>query len=630
MSGRLHLRLRASASAIATVTANRNLRRALVSFASAWTAELTFTVALGVVAFRDGGTTTVGLVVFARMLSAAVLAPWGAALADRFRRERVLRWSCVVRATLLAAAAATLALDGPAVAVYVLSVAATGAFATYRPSHSALLPLLCVTPLELTSAYVARGFIAAVGALVGPVVAAVLLGLAEPASAFVVAAALALWSGWSLVGIRYEAPIIPSGAAGRMTFAEVVMGARALARYPEGRLLAALGAVQTFTRGCLSVLVLVLAIDLLDGGDAEVGILSAAVGVGAVGGVVGIAVMKGQRGLATLLGIGVVLWAVPLALMGAAPRMVVVLVGMVVIGIGDALVDVGLFTLPARLVPDDVLARWFGALESVIAVSVAIGALVVTPLIAGLGARWTLVVVGLLGPTLRAGVMARRCAGSTPRCTCATTPSTRCGAWRCSDRCRCRPSKPSPRGRSVRRCRPGQVVFEQGDHGDRFYVIEAGTAVVQQDGREIAMLGPADGFGEIALLHDVARTATVRAATDLTVRSIDRPHFLMTVNGYASSATVASTRCRRPPRPRRTDALTTWIQAGPGQAGGGGFGKRSAGQPAPAGSWRASGGRPGRAPSMAVRVRHRIAASVTGPRRSTYSSSSATWRCLSR
>ena len=201
-----------------------------------------------------------------------------------------------------------------------------------------------------------------------------------------------------LVGVRYEAPIIPSGASGRMTLAEVVMGARALARYPEGRLLAALGAVQTFTRGCLSVLVLVLAIDLLDGGDAEVGILSAAVGAGAIGGVVGIAAMTGRRGLATLLGIGVVLWAVPLAVMGAAPRMVVVLIGMVVIGIGDALVDVGLFTLPARLVPDEVLARWFGALESVIAVSVAVGALVVTPLIAGLGARWTLVAVGLLGP----------------------------------------------------------------------------------------------------------------------------------------------------------------------------------------------------------------------------------------
>ena len=324
-----------------------------------------------------------------------------------------------------------------------------------------------------------------------------------------------------------------------MTLAEVVMGARALARYPEGRLLAALGAVQTFTRGCLSVLVLVLAIDLLDGGDAEVGILSAAVGAGAVGGVVGIAVMRGRRGLATLLGIGVVLWAVPLAVMGAAPRMVVVLVGMVVIGIGDALVDVGLFTLPARLVPDEVLARWFGALESVIAVSVAIGALVVTPLIAGFGARWTLVAVGLLGPAcvlaswrglrrIDAKVHVRDDAIDALRRVAMLRPLPM-------------PAIEALAARSERSTVPaGQAVFEQGDHGDRFYVIEAGTAVVQRDGREIATRGAAEGFGEIALLHDVARTATVRAATDLTLRSIDRPHFLMIVNGYASSAAAAS------------------------------------------------------------------------------------------
>ena len=71
-------------------------------------------------------------------------------------------------------------------------------------------------------------------------------------------------------------------------------------------------------------------------------------------------------------------------------------------------------------------------------------------------------------------------------------------------------------------------------------MIEAGTAVVQRDGREIATRGAAEGFGEIALLHDVAWTATVRAATDLTLRSIDRTHFLMTVNGYASTAAAAS------------------------------------------------------------------------------------------
>ena len=207
MGGRLQRRLRAAAGAVATVTANRQLRKAEESFAAAWTAEMTLTVALGVVAFRDGGAAAAGLVASLRMLPAALLAPWWSALADRFPRQRVLRWSCLARAVLLGAAAAVLALDGPVVAVYVLAIAATAAFTTYRPAHSALLPQLCVTPVELTSAYVARGFITALATLVGPILAAVLLGLADAAAAFTVAAALALWSAWSLVGLSDEGPL---------------------------------------------------------------------------------------------------------------------------------------------------------------------------------------------------------------------------------------------------------------------------------------------------------------------------------------------------------------------------------------------------------------------------------------
>ena len=309
--------------------------------------------------------------------------------------------------------------------------------------------------------------------------------------------------------------------------------------------------MQTFTRGCLSVLVLVLAIDLLDGGDAEVGILAAAMGVGAVGGVVGIAVMKGQRGLATLLGIGVVLWAVPLAMMGG-PRMVVVLVGMVVIGIGDALVDVGLFTLPARLVPDDVLARWFGALESVIAVSVAIGALVVTPLIAGLGARWTLVAVGLLGPA---------CVLASWRGLCRIDAKVHVRDDAIDVLRRVAMLRPLPMpaiealaARSERSTVPaGQAVFEQGDHGDRFYVIEAGTAVVQRDGREIAT--PWSGRrlrrDRIAARRGADGDGSGRHGPHPAVdRSTALPHDRQRLRLERGGG---EPRRRRSPRPRRTD-----------------------------------------------------------------------------
>jgi hypothetical protein len=64
------------------------LRRAQLSFLGAWTAEWAFTVGLGIVAYRDGGATAVGLVGLLRMLPSAILAPLLSPLADRGRRER--------------------------------------------------------------------------------------------------------------------------------------------------------------------------------------------------------------------------------------------------------------------------------------------------------------------------------------------------------------------------------------------------------------------------------------------------------------------------------------------------------------------------------------------------------------
>src|SRR5215216_4522384 len=122
---RIRKRLGVSARAFSTNARNRNLRRAQLAFGAAWTAEWTLTVVLGVVAYRDGGATAAGVVAFVR----------------------------------IAPAAAVLAVDGSLRVVYGLAVVATAAFTVFRPAHSALLPGLCMTPLELTSANVIRGFV---------------------------------------------------------------------------------------------------------------------------------------------------------------------------------------------------------------------------------------------------------------------------------------------------------------------------------------------------------------------------------------------------------------------------------------------------------------------------------------
>jgi MFS family permease len=128
-------RLAASGEAFSATARNPGPLRAQLSFGAAWTAEAAFTVALGVVAFVDGGAEAVGLVAFARMVPAALFTPVGTAFADRFPRDRVLVWSCLTRTAATGAAAAVLLAGGPSVVVYPLAVVSTCAFRRTEPRN---------------------------------------------------------------------------------------------------------------------------------------------------------------------------------------------------------------------------------------------------------------------------------------------------------------------------------------------------------------------------------------------------------------------------------------------------------------------------------------------------------------
>jgi Cyclic nucleotide-binding domain/Major Facilitator Superfamily len=532
---RIRKRLGDSTRAFSTNAHNPNLRRAQLSFGAAWTAEWALTVAIGVVAFRDGGVAAVGIVGFVRMAPSALLAPFGTALGDRLPRERVLVWSCLIRAAATGAAALLLATGGSIIEVYALVAIATAAFTVFRPVHSALLPVLSMTPLELTSANVVRGLLDSVSVLIGPLAAALLLDVGSAAAVFALAAGLSLWSGLLLLRVSYEAPPRETPPALSRIVAEIVEGFRALRRYRDAGLLIGLGLAQTFTRGCLNVFVVVVALELLETGEPGVGVLSAAVGAGAVAGSLGASMLVSGRRLAAIEGIGVALWGLPLTFSGAFPAEPAVLALMGVIGGGNALVDIGLYTGVQRLVPEFLLARVFGALESLTALTVAIGALVTPLAIELLGIRGALAVLGLVAPVLVAlawrrlrildGSIAHR--------------DEEIGVLKKVGMLRPLPM-PAIENLAVHvghtALAAGQEVFHQGDSGDRFYVIEDGEADVIGDGRFIRTMGPGEGFGEIALLRGTVRTTTVRARTPVALYTLDRRHFLSAVGGYQSSA----------------------------------------------------------------------------------------------
>lgn len=530
-------RLAEAAAAFTSNARNPNLRRAQLSFLGAWTAEWAFTVALGIVAYRDGGAVAVGLVGLLRMLPSALLAPALSPLVDRGRRERVLVAVSTLRGLATAAAAVAAALDAPALLVYVAAVLSTIVATLFRPAHSALLPSLCHTGHELASANVVRGLLDSAATLVGPLLATVLLGVAGVDVVFAVAAVASFWSAALLLRLDYDAPPRPAAARPSL-LAEALDGIRAVVRHRGLSLVLGLAAAQALTRGALTVLSVVVAIELLGTGEPGAGALMTAVGVGAVLGSLAASLLVGTGHLGGWFAAGVALWGLPLVLVGAFPGEVVALVLVAFIGVGNALIDVAGFTLIGRMAPDEVLGRVFGVLESLVTVFIGLGAFAASLLIGWFDVRGALVAIGALCPLL--ALVSLRSLRALDHSVDALDDDVAL-----LQRVPMLAPLPLPaierlaRGSRTVTVGRGDAVFGQGDEGSDYFVVESGRAEVVGDGRVVATLGPGEGFGEIALLRRSRRTAAVVARTDLTLRALASERFLPVVLGYTPSTRQA-------------------------------------------------------------------------------------------
>ena len=534
----LRARLGGAAGAFTSNARNPNLRRAQLSFLGAWTAEWAFTVGLGIFAYRDGGATAVGLVGLLRMAPSAILAPLLSPLADKGRRERVLILVSVLRGVVTGAVAVVVGVGGPSQIVYGLAVLSTIAATLYRPAHSALLPSLCHTGYELASANVVRGLLDAAATLVGPLLAALLLQFTGVTVVFAVAAGASFWAAALLLRLNYDAPPRPAAPTGTNLMKSALEGVRVVGRNADLALIMGLAVAQSFTRGALTVLTVVVAIELLGTGEPGVGILTAAIGAGAVLGSLAASLLVGTRRLGAWYAVGVALWGMPVTLIGVFPQQAAALCLLAFVGVGNSLIDLAGFTLMARLAADEVLARVFGVLESLVVLSIGVGAIVASLVVDRAGVRPALVAVGLLCPVLAVASWKRlrKMDGSI---------GVRDHDIDLLHSVAMLKVLPLPaieqlaRGLESVDVTAGQIVFEQGDVGDHYFVIESGEADVIGDGRFVTTLGPGQGFGEIALLRRLRRTATVRASSELRLKSLRSDRFLPVVLGYTPSAREA-------------------------------------------------------------------------------------------
>ena len=444
--------------------------------------------------------------------------------------------SDLVRLLLLAAMATLVALDSASAAVYVLAVLLAIAEPVFRSAQAALTPSLVTTPSELTAANVLASGVESVGLFLGPALGALLLALASTASVFAATAALLLVAIILVARIGADGRPAPSPQEDRRH--SLLAGWHTILAEPDLRVVIALFSVQALVAGMFNVLVVVLAIQILDLGTPGVGLLDGVVGIGALLAILVAAGLAGKQRLATYFGVGLLLWGLPLALIGATSEIAVVVVLLVLVGVGNTLVDVSGITLLQRTAPDEVLGRVFGAFEALVVLSMGIGALLAPLLVSTIGARGALVVAGLVLPAVLVPLWRRLLAIDAA----SRSPTEEVKLLRGIPIFAPLPVPEIERlakALATLRVEHGATVFGQGDTGDHFYVIRAGTAVVEIDGDDVRRLDPGDWFGEIALTSNVPRTATVRARTTLDLLALERDVFVATLTHHPASAEAA-------------------------------------------------------------------------------------------
>lgn len=524
------------ADSFRAVFINASLRRAVIAYFWFNFGEWATWIAILVHAFQRGGATESGIVALLQLVPAAIVAPMAANLADRWPRERALLGAYGLQAAAMTAAAAALLLDGPSPVVYLFAAATTTAVSLARPAHGSLLPSLAMTPAQLTAANVASGAVQNVSILLAPTVAGLLLAVSGAGAVFVLTAGGMLVASLLVAGVKTEPHVPTEHAAGeRLAGGDgLAAGFTTLFRLAGPRTIVVLIGAGGMIEGALDVLVIVLAIDLLKVGEAGVGFLGSAVGAGGLIGAAAAATLVGRPRLARPFALGLVLWGLPLALVGLAPIAVLAFALLLAAGAGRSLMDVAGRTLLQRAAPGDVLARVLGVLEGLHMAMLGLGSIAVPALIGLIGAREALVAVGLFLPlAVAASWRALKAVDAAAVVHVRELELLRAIPLFA-------PLAPQAIERLSANLVPvrvlaGDWVIRQGDSGDRYYVVDQGRTEVFIDDRLVRSEGPGSGFGEIALLRDVPRTASVRAATDLGLFALDRDAFLATVSGHPKS-----------------------------------------------------------------------------------------------
>ena len=528
---------------LGVVARNRALTRLLLAYLVMIVAEFGEWLALIVYAYARGGASAAGLAAALQLIPSMLLAPLISAHLARIGVARLLAGAYAAAAATLACAGAAILAGAPVVVVYAAAMAFSLALGVSRPLHHVLMPLVVRHPDELISANIATSWGEGVGTLAGPALAGLLISADSPGLACAVLGGLCLFAPLlaRVQPLRADADEANQGGGG---LSDLFAAARVIASRPSTRALIAFPAGAAVIEGATDLLVVVLAVRILAIGPGAAGYLSAAFGAGGLLGGATAVLLVGRR-LALPLAAAALIGGLAFGALAPASTVLAAVLLLVIAGAARSVQSVAAQTLLQRSMPLDVIVCAFVLIESLRDVGLAFGALMV-PLFIGLGGP-TAAFVGMacFAPlaVLAAARQIRRIDEE------ASIPVVEMGVLRNMGIFSALPAaslETLAREARYTSVHPGAAIVREGEEGDSYYAITHGSVLVTQGEHEIRRLDSGDGFGEIALLHPVRRTATVTATRETTLLRIGREAFLTAMRAHptvsAAAATIATVR----------------------------------------------------------------------------------------
>jgi MFS family permease len=529
-------RVLASTAAIRAVLGNRDITRVEAGWLAANGATYAFLVVTLVVVYDAGGAIAVGLLGVVRSLPPTLAAPLAGVPATRWRADRVLLAVNGARAICIGLALVVMFAGGHLALLFLLVALEAGFGGLTRPLTMGLLPWLARTPGELVASNIASSAAEGLGTLIGPALAGILLATAGPTGAF--AATFVLMTTAAAAIASVHVPMIRMTGAATNIRAGLTAGARIVVRTPAIRLVLGAMLLQTLVRGMLTVLLVVASIERLGMGEPGVGTLNAALGAGGFVGALVALSLTSRVHFAPTFALSLALWGLPIAVLGIVGHPLLAIGMLAIVGLSNAILDVSGFTILQRAAPNEARVGLMGLLDSGAAASAAIGGVLASALLGLLGVQGALVVAGAILP-VTAAISLPLLRAAEARVTSHETEARLLRLDALLSGLSLSIVEELAAIVEPIRFKDGEALIREGEAGANYLIVADGEVEVSRAGRPLRRLGPGHGVGEISLLRDVPRTATVRAVGPVSAYALGREPFLAAITGHSSVRTTA-------------------------------------------------------------------------------------------